>query len=289
MPGLVNVHKSFSGCVVLDGLSFALAPGRIHGLLGPNGAGKSTAIACLTGTLAVDSGQVDLPPGTRFGIVGQDVALYADLTVRQNLAFFARLYGLHGHTLDQRVEAVIEELALAPFAKHMARQLSGGWQRRLHLGIALVHQPDWLILDEPTASVDLQARHALWELFRRLRDRGVGLLLTTHHLDEAEELCDHIGLLRNGHLVAEGDCQALTARVPARSVARVEAVDTAALHRRAEKHGWLVREYVGSTNLLLPDFPELGVLAQRLEGIGLRSLAVQKVGLEHAYCELMGD
>lgn len=284
MPGLVAVRKSFAGKVVLDGLTFALAPGRIHGLLGPNGSGKSTAIACLTGTLAVDAGRVDQAPGTRFGIVSQDVALYADLSVRQNLAFFARLHGLHGHGLRQRVAAVIDELALGPFADHLARQLSGGWQRRLHLGIAL-----GLVLDEPTASVDLQARHALWELFRRLRDRGVGLLLTTHHLDEAEELCDHIGLLRQGRLVAEGDRHALAALVPARSVARVEASDAAALRRCAHEQGWLLREYAGGTTLLLPDFPELGELARRLEGVGLRALALQRVGLEHVYCELMAD
>jgi ABC-2 type transport system ATP-binding protein len=291
---LHEVSRGFGERRVLDRLSMQVGPGEIYGLLGPNGCGKSTTINLLCGRLQAEAGTVEVGGhGTAaagadwLGVVPQEAALYPGLSCRQNLEFFARLYGLGRALRRERVEQVLTEFGLLPHAEQPAGELSGGWRRRLHFAIGTVHRPQLLILDEPTASVDLAARHALWQIIRRQRAAGATVLLTTHHLDEAEQLCDRIGILHGGRLLAEGTPAQIRATVPAEQVALLDADELQPLRERAAALGLQCAEFGGRLGVLLPIAQSLTQLVQGFDGLALRSLALAPVSLEHAYLRLV--
>ncbi|NDB01760.1 MAG: ABC transporter ATP-binding protein, partial [Betaproteobacteria bacterium] len=238
-----GVHKWFGSHQVLDGFSLNIEAGEIVGLLGPNGCGKSTVLNIVCQLLACDAGQVrmmgepisELGHRARalIGLCAQDCALYPDLLPAENLHFFARLYGLSDRLRQQRVAELMNSFALEPFAATRVGKLSGGWRQRLHLAVSLVHRPKLLVLDEPTAAVDLLARMDLWRLIEGLRDSGTTILLTSHHLAEAERLCNRVALMRDGRVVAQGSVPELLARVPGRAVAKVQSANKAAIMQRA--------------------------------------------------------
>lgn len=294
MIEFIQVHKALAGTPVLRGLAFRVQAGEVYGLLGPNGCGKSTAINLLCGLLDPDHGEVRLAgrpadPAARraLGAAPQEIALYRDLTCAENLRFFGEVHGVPRERLAARVRELLARFGLDHFPRATASSLSGGWQRRLNLAAALVHSPAALVLDEPTAALDMAARHELWQLIEQLRGQGLALLLTTHHLDEAERLCDRIGIMRDGAILAEGTAPALLARVPAAQVALAEASDEALLEERATALGWQVRRYAGRLGLLQPEALSLRQTVDLLEGLDLTSLALHPVRLEHAYLEIL--
>jgi len=209
-----GLHKSFDGRVAVDGVSFAIAAGETYGLLGPNGAGKTTTISIACGLLTRDAGTVvvagraldedPLAAKALIGYVPQEIALYPDLTGAENLVFFGRLQGLAGRALSARVDAVLELVGLADRRSDRVEKYSGGMQRRLNIAAGMLHEPTLLILDEPTAGVDPQSRNAILEAVDELGGRGLAVLYTTHYMEEAERLCDRIGILDEGRLIAEG-------------------------------------------------------------------------------------
>ncbi len=290
-----GVNKSFDGKLVLDGLSFSVAPGEIYGLLGPNGSGKTTTINILCSLLAADSGTTRVM-GTDSGderkrLIGfapQEISIYRDLTCAENLDFFSRLYGLSSQQRRERVSELIEAFHLGEYANTCVGNLSGGWQRRINIAVAQVHAPRLLILDEPTAGLDIEARHELWQLIQRLHQSGIGILLTTHHLEEAELLCSRIGIVRNGHIAREGTLAELRDSIPAQQLAMVEAGDEEAVSARAREHGWEVRRYGGKPTLWLPRIFSLAELVEVFAGISVTSMALKPVGLEHIYLEVTG-
>jgi len=204
-------------------VSLHVAPGETYGLLGPNGAGKSTTISIIAGLLGADAGQVRLdgrPMTTRdtrarsaIGLVPQDVAVYPDLTARENLRFFGRLYDLTGRRLDERVDRVLDVIGLRDRADERSKAFSGGMNRRLNIGIGLLHEPRLLVLDEPTVGVDPQSRNTILDAVEELAAQGMAVLYTTHYMEEAERLCDRIGILDEGRLRAEGSTRELTRSV----------------------------------------------------------------------------
>jgi ABC-2 type transport system ATP-binding protein len=206
--------KRFGSRTVVDDVSFAIDRGETYGLLGPNGAGKTTTISMVCGLLTRDCGEVrvdghDLdrePMAVRraLGYVPQDLAIYPDLTARENLRFFGRLQSLAGTELASRVDEVLELVGLADRADDAADEFSGGMKRRLNIGIGLLHRPRLLILDEPTVGVDPQSRNAILDAVHALGGSGIGVLYTTHYMEEAERLCDRIGIIDQGRLQAEG-------------------------------------------------------------------------------------
>ena len=213
-----GLRKCFGERVAVDDVRFEIAAGEIYGLLGPNGAGKTTVISLLSGILPRDAGRVlvdglDLDTGAtaraRLGLVPQDVTLYPDLTGRENLRFWGRMYDLRGATLDEAVEHALESVGLVDRADDFVETYSGGMQRRLNLAAGVLHQPSVLILDEPTVGVDPQSRSTLFDLIESYRDAGTAILYTTHYMEEAERLCDRIGVIDEGRLVAEGTCAEL--------------------------------------------------------------------------------
>ena len=218
-----DLRKRFGEVEAVRGVSFWIGEGETYGLLGPNGAGKTTTISIVCGLLEPDSGEVvvagdrltprSVAEKAAIGYVPQELAIYPDLSARENLGFFARLYGLTTDVARHRVDEVLEVIGLTDRASEQTKNFSGGMQRRLNIGIGLLHRPRLLILDEPTVGVDPQSRNAILESVERLSGEGMAVLYTTHYMEEAERLCDRIGIVDLGELKAEGTRAELVALV----------------------------------------------------------------------------
>ena len=207
MLRLQDVTKRYGDRPVLRGLSFEVKQGEVYGLLGPNGAGKTTTINIICNLLGRDSGLVEVagrPVSQKtkslVGVAPQQNLLYGSLTCSENLSFFARIYGLSTRDRHQQIQTCLAAVNLSDRADSIVSTLSGGMQRRLSMAIALVHEPRIVILDEPTTGLDIEARYEVWQLIESLAARNISVLLTTHLLDEAEKLCDRIGILKGGRL-----------------------------------------------------------------------------------------
>lgn len=216
-----DLVRRFDDVLAVDGVSLHIAPGETYGLLGPNGAGKTTTISMIAGLLEPTAGSVTVlgrpitPRATAakaaIGLVPQDIALYPELSARDNLNFFAKLQGLHGHALTERVDAVLTVVGLLDRAGDRIDTYSGGMKRRANIAVGMVHQPTLLILDEPTVGVDPQSRNAILDAVASLSGEGMAVLYTTHYMEEAERLCDRIGIIDRGQLIAEGTRDELVA------------------------------------------------------------------------------
>jgi ABC-2 type transport system ATP-binding protein len=216
-----NVSRYFGEFCAVRNVSFQVKKGEFFGYLGANGAGKSTTIRILCGLLEPSSGSatvagvnVEQSPNEvkkRIGYMSQKFSLYPDLAVEENLRFFAGAYGLNGKVLQKSLDSVLEEVGLTPYKKELTSDLSGGWQQRVALGNALLHNPEILFLDEPTAGVDPMARREFISIVRRRVALGATAFLTTHYLDEAE-FCERVGLMASGNLAALGSPQELKSK-----------------------------------------------------------------------------
>ena len=240
--------KSYGDRSVVTDLSLAVGAGEIVGLLGPNGAGKSTTVAMLCGLVGADRGQVfvgdasdrvelrddSLDAKQRIGVVPQELSIYENLGAAANLKLFGAVYGLSGALLAERVDAALTLVGLADRAKDKPNTFSGGMKRRLNIAAALVHDPDVLLLDEPTVGVDPQSRNAIFDNLEELRRRGKALLYTTHYMEEAERLCDRVVIMDHGQVVASDTLAGLYRRLPAAETLELEVdgpVDLVALAR----------------------------------------------------------
>jgi ABC-2 type transport system ATP-binding protein len=209
-----GLRKRFGDLQAVDGVAFTVAAGESYGLLGPNGAGKTTTISMLCGLLEPDDGEVRVggerltagTPAVRsaIGYVPQEIALYPTLTARENLEFFGRLYGLRRAALDVRVDAGLELAGLTDRARDRVDTYSGGMKRRLNIAAGLLHEPALLILDEPTVGVDPQSRSVILDTVAALNGEGLAVIYTSHYMEEVERLCDRVGIIDEGRVVAEG-------------------------------------------------------------------------------------
>lgn len=217
-----DLVKKFGSFTAVDHLSFAVQRGEVVGYLGPNGSGKTTTMRMLLGLLQPTSGQAQVLGHDAFratekirphvGYMSQKFALYEELSGRENLTFYAGVYGLTGKARQARVQAVLERIGLLARANEQARALAGGWRQRLALGIAMVHQPQLLFLDEPTSGVDPEARRAFWDLIYTLAEGGTTVFVSTHYMDEAEH-CGRLGIMSQGRLLAWDSPSALKQQV----------------------------------------------------------------------------
>ena len=231
-----NLSKRYGDRQVVSDVSITVNPGEIVGLLGPNGAGKTTTVSMICGIVEADSGQVvidglDAADGFatngfitkhRIGLVPQDLALYENLSAMQNMELFGALYGLSGDLLQSRANEALALVGLADRANDKPATFSGGMKRRLNIAVTLVHDPDVLILDEPTVGIDPQSRNAIFDNLETLKARGKAIIYTTHYMEEAERLCDRIVIMDHGKVIASDSLANLYQRLPASQTLEIE-------------------------------------------------------------------
>ena len=226
MSAILDVHnlvKNYGDFKAVKGVSFSIEEGEIFSLLGPNGAGKTTTISMLSTLYKPTSGDAMIgghsitkdPMGVRgiIGVVPQDMALYEDLTARENLIFWGQMYNMSGKSLTTRVDEVLEQIGLTDKAKDRVKTYSGGMKRRVNIGVGLLHKPRLLFLDEPTVGIDPQSRRAILDTVKDLNHQGMTVLYITHYMEEAEELSQRVGIFDHGEMIAIGTQKELTQQV----------------------------------------------------------------------------
>lgn len=222
-----DLHKKFGTRYAVKGLSFSVETGEAFGLLGPNGAGKSTTIHMISGLFPPSAGAISIfgidmvkhpkRGQRRLGVVPQEIALYPAMSAKENLAFWGRMYGLYGSTLRKRTEEVLEIIGLSDRAKDRVETFSGGMKRRVNIGAALMHRPELIIMDEPTVGIDPQSRHHILETVKRLNAEGATVIYTSHYMEEVESVCQRIGIMDDGQMIAYGTLKELRETIGDRS------------------------------------------------------------------------
>ena len=301
-----GLRKEYGDLVAVNDVSFTARPGAIFGLLGPNGAGKSTTIGCLSGLIDPTAGSVrilgvDVVSGgaaarASLGIVPQELALYEDLSATENLRYWGGAQGLEGAELRERVSEALERVGLSDRGKEPCKRFSGGMQRRLNFACGIVHRPRVLLLDEPTVGVDPQSRVRLLELVRELAAGGTCVLYTTHYMEEAETLCDQLGIIDNGKLVAQGTLAELRSMLAERDILRLSGqFEAAAIERALAGAAELETEVVqldeGQLTLALPEASKrLPALFAALSNAGaeVRETTLTQPSLESLFIKLTG-
>jgi ABC-2 type transport system ATP-binding protein len=299
-----NLHKDFGEVYAVQDVSFDVQVGEIFSLLGPNGAGKSTAISMLACLLAPTQGEAwvmghsilhqSMAVKAAIGVIPQEIALYDDLSARENLNFWGKMYNLRGAALQQRVDEVLDMVGLADRQKGRVEKFSGGMKRRLNIGVALLHKPQVVIMDEPTVGIDPQSRRNILDSVKDLNRQGMTVLYTTHYMEEAQELSDHIAIMDQGKLIAHGTHDELV-----KIVGELDRVDltvnaeperlleswqaTEGVHQVSTEDGTLTL-LVDDSNLVLPRLFELATQA----GVRITSLEIQEPNLETVFLHLTG-
>lgn len=299
-----NLKKSFGELQAVQGVEFAAEKGEILSLLGPNGAGKSTTISMLSGLLAPNDGDAAImghsiraePEAAKasLGVVPQDIALYPDLSARENLVFWGKMYGLRGAALKTRVDEVLDIIGLRDRQKDAVGKFSGGMKRRVNIGAALLHKPQVVIMDEPTVGIDPQSRRHILDNVKELNRQGMTVLYTTHYMEEAAELSDHIAIMDSGKVIAYGTHDELIKLVNGQTridlTLNVEGSDVLEAWKNVEGVSKLdtldgtVTVLVDDSNLVLPRlFEAAGKLGARMT-----SVDIQEPNLETVFLHLTG-
>ncbi|MRS12639.1 MAG: ABC transporter ATP-binding protein [Actinobacteria bacterium] len=301
---VVDLVKRFGDLAAVDGVSFAIEQGEVFGLLGPNGAGKTTTISmisCLieatSGSVTVDGSKVDTAPGAvkaALGVVPQEIALYPALTAAENLAFWGKMYGLHGAELKQAIADALELAGLADRAKERIEKYSGGMKRRVNIAAGILHKPRVLLMDEPTVGIDPQSRNHILETVKNLNTAGMTVLYTSHYMEEVEYLCDRIAIMDHGRIIAMGTLGELRDVVGGmdivdvkvdglsdEAVAQVEAIPGVEQVDRTEASLQVLTRSSGSI---------MGRLVATLESAGahVTSITVTEPNLESVFLHLTG-
>jgi ABC-2 type transport system ATP-binding protein len=295
-----GLRKAYGDRVAVADVSLRLRAGEVLGLLGPNGAGKSTTVGMICGLTVPDAGTVTLSGGVslasdeagykrRIGLVPQDIALYEELPARMNLQLFGALYGLPRERIERRADEVLAMVGLSDRARDKPSTFSGGMKRRLNIACALIHDPEVILLDEPTAGVDPQSRNAIFDNLELLKAAGKALIYTTHYMEEAERLADRIVVIDHGRVVASGTQAQLYARLPAAQVLQIEIdgePDDAALQGLPQVTRVGQRLDVGMADIGRDAGPLLAALAER--GVKVRGVASARATLEDVFLQLTG-
>lgn len=293
MLEIKNLTKSYGKRLVLQDLNLHINTGEIYGLLGPNGAGKTTTINIIcnllnnyTGTVKINGQFLSNKIKFLLGVAPQENLVYSQLTCEENLSFFGKIYGLKGTQLKSSISRSLKAVNLLDRLKSPVETLSGGMQRRINIAIALVHQPKLLILDEPTTGLDIETRYEIWQLIQSLKEQGITILLTTHLLDEAQKLCDKIGIIKEGKIVAEGTLNQLRKLINAKEIVLMQTDEEKKAIARGNELGLSHRYYGNELAFWFKDQLELKEIITYFEGININSLTRQPVNLEHIYLEV---
>jgi ABC-2 type transport system ATP-binding protein len=299
-----DLYKAFGENKAVIGVSFNVEQGEIFSLLGPNGAGKTTTISMLSCLLRPDEGEAIIlghslrrdPLGVKsvLGVVPQEIALYEDLSARENLTFWGKMYGLRGPALKTRVDEVLEIIGLADRARERIKKYSGGMKRRVNIGVALLHKPKVIYMDEPTVGIDPQSRRAILDSVRALKDEGTTVLYTTHYMEEAQELSNHIAILDHGKLIAAGthaelvkivgETDRITLTINAESARVVEAWKQARGVKNVDAEDGTLTVLADDSNQVLPRLFD----AAAASGVRITSVDIQEPNLEAVFLHLTG-
>ena len=294
MLKIEGLSKRYQSREVLKNLSLTAYPQEVYGLLGPNGAGKTTTINILCNLLERDSGTIEfnqqpISEETKplIGIAPQENLLYKSLSCEENLNFYAQLYGLSRKQRKERIDWCLNAVKLLDRSQSIVADLSGGMQRRLNIAVALVHEPQLVILDEPTTGLDIETRYEIWGLIQELQREGMTILLTTHLLDEAEKLCQRIGIIKAGKMIAEGTLDSLKQVITAQEIILIQTLETEKAIQRGREQGYVSRYYGKQLAFWLPETKDLKTIIDEFTGISIESITRQPVNLEHIYLEIM--
>jgi ABC-2 type transport system ATP-binding protein len=290
--------KRFGQVTAVDGIALELQSGECLGLLGPNGAGKSTVIRSIVGRVIPDAGTIlvfgapadSAAARNALGWIPQELALYPRLTCRENLQSFGRYHGLGGRTLQEAVERCLGWATLTDRAEELVKNLSGGMKRRLNMAAGMIHQPQLLLMDEPTVGVDPQSRNHIFEMIEKLRDEGMSIIYTTHYMEEAERLCDRIAIVDYGKVIALGTNAELVSRVfGSRSQIVVRFVEAGPrVTEWVSQHGGRVA--ADSAEFTVDHPAEIGKLLEdsSKSGLELLDVSLHKPNLESVFLNLTG-
>ncbi len=301
-PPLIHARdltKRFGSFTAVDAIAFDVAPGESFGFLGPNGAGKTSTMRMIGCTSPLTDGQLSvlgMDPRhdgarirSRLGVVPQEDTLDNELTVRENLLIYGRYFGLSRADCRSRAAELLEFVQLSDRANDLVEPLSGGMKRRLTIARSLINEPDLMLLDEPTTGLDPQARHLLWDRLYRLKQRGVTLVLTTHYMDEAEQLCDRLVVMDKAKIVAEGSPRDLIARHSSKEVAEFRFAPGVQETLDGQFDGLADRiEWLPDRVLLYAENGEGVVAASRERGIQPQAVLVRRSTLEDVFLRLTG-
>ncbi len=299
-----DLHKSFGEIKAVQGVSFNVRRGDIFSLLGPNGAGKTTTISMLSTLLRPDQGDALVfgksirtePMGVKavLGVVPQEIALYEDLSARENLTFWGKMYGLRGIALKARVNEVLEIIGLTDRAAGRVGKFSGGMKRRVNIGVALLHKPQVIYMDEPTVGIDPQSRRNILDSVVALKDQGMTVLYTTHYMEEAQELSDQIAIMDHGQLIAcgthaelvkiVGEMDRITLTVNTESGRVLEAWKAIPGVRQISAEDSVLIVLVDNSNLILPRLFEIATA----QNVRITSIDIQEPNLEAVFLHLTG-
>ena len=299
-----NIHKSFGDLKAVNGVSFEVEQGEIFSLLGPNGAGKTTTISMLSCLLRPDEGDAlvmghsikDDQMGVKavLGVVPQEIALYEDMSARENLTFWGKMYGLRGAPLKTRVDEVLEVIGLTDRAKEYIKKYSGGMKRRVNIGVALLHKPKVIYMDEPTVGIDPQSRRNILDSVVALKNQGMTVLYTTHYMEEAQELSDHIAIMDTGKVIAYGtnaelikivgQMDRITLMINAESERVLEAWKKVQGVKQVTAQEGTLTVLADDSNQVLPRLFD----AASTQGVRITSVAILEPNLEAVFLHLTG-
>jgi len=298
-----DLHKSYGSLRAVDGISLEIPEGELFGFLGPNGAGKTTTLSMISGLLKPDRGRVSIaeidvwssPKAAKrlLGLVPQDLALYEELSARENLMFWGSLFDLPRQRLKASIDLWLDRVGLKDRAKGPVSKFSGGMKRRLNLAIGLVHGPKVVLLDEPTVGIDPQARKNILDIIRDIATEGTTILFTTHHLEEAEALCDRIAIMDHGRILETGSVEELARVAGDGDIVTVNGPFAAGQFRAASEAANLnvltAAENTGAVSLKLGEMNVVALLQKLSErGIEITDVSIQKPSLESVFLKLTG-
>ena len=299
-----NLHKAFGERQAVQGINFTVEKGEIFSLLGPNGAGKTTTLSMLSCLLRPDEGDALVmghsirtdPLGVKgcLGVVPQEIALYEDMSARENMNFWGKMYGLRGAALRKRVDEVLEVIGLTDRAGEYIKKYSGGMKRRVNIGVALLHQPRVIYMDEPTVGIDPQSRRNILDSVVALKDQGMTVLYTTHYMEEAQELSDHIAIMDNGKMIASGtnaelvkivgEMDRIMVTINAESARVVEAWKAVPGVKQVNADDGTITILADDSNRVLPHLFETAAS----NNVRITSVAIQEPNLEAVFLHLTG-
>ena len=303
IANMKNVVKRYGEFVALDHLDLDIKEGEVLGLLGPNGAGKTTAIRSLCGLLPIDSGEITVfgkrqsinntEIRRKMGLVTQDISVFKDLSAIDNLRYFGGLYGLRGSELSDNVSRVLKFIGLTDRAKNKPGTFSGGMQRRLNIGCALVHRPKLIIMDEPTVGIDPQSRNHILESVKQIAAEGTTIIYTSHYMEEVQAICNRISIMDTGRVIADGTIDELVGRIQHEDTIRLTAVTASeALTQDIRSISGVKNVTVTGNNYLIISGAESGNLNRIMEIAmrhgGVVNITADKPNLEDVFLTLTG-